>query len=60
MYDVHNLLLCFLHRRESESLPTVNATIHQCVMCRAVESAVYERPFVVVSVFSRPYLWCFE
>lgn len=44
----------FLHRRESESLPTVNATIHHCVMCRAVESAVCERPFVVVSVFSRP------
>lgn len=50
-------LLCFLLRRESESLPTVNAMIRQCVMCRVVESAVYERnlvflPFVVVSVFS--------
>lgn len=55
MYDVHNF--CFLLRRESESLPTVNAMIRQCVMCRVVESAVYERnlvflPFVVVSVFS--------
>lgn len=43
-FTTYFFVVVFLHR-ESESLPTVNA-IHQCVMCRVVESAVYERNLV--------------
>lgn len=64
MYDVHNLLLCccfFTPRKRVASHRKCDPSVRHVSSGRKrrVREKLSFWPFVVVSVFSRPFLWCF-